>query len=219
MDGDIDTVLFDLDGTLLDTADDLAGALNAVLIRHDCEPVAIELLRAHVSKGAMALICLGFNLDADSEQADQLWRELLEYYRQNLSTNTRLFAGMESILRLIENSGRRWGIVTNKPAFLTDPLLFDMALTSRVACVVSGDTLDRKKPWPDPLLHACDVIGTTADRSVYIGDDERDIESGRRAGMRTIAAAYGYIIPGDDPAGWGADAIINHPDDIRLWLE
>lgn len=222
--GDVDTVLFDLDGTLLDTARDFANALNAVLRRHGRAPLRPESIRPHVSKGGMALVCLGFKvdgeaLDPEGEWAQQVYRELLDTYRQNLSANTRLFPGMETLLSGIEDSGRRWGIVTNKPSFLTEPLLCELNLNSRTACVVSGDTLERRKPWPDPLLHACEVIGTAVAGSVYIGDDARDIESGRRAGMRTIAAAYGYIVPGDDPHKWGADAIVNHPDEIRQWIE
>ena len=167
----------------------------------------------------MALVGLGFGLDRDSEAAARIYTELLETYRQNISAHTRLFPGMDALLTGIEAHGRRCGVVTNKPAFLTEPLLHDMALTARMSCVVSGDTLEKRKPWPDPLLHACEVAGTTVARAVYIGDDARDIESGRRAGMRTIAAAYGYIVPGDDPQRWGADYIVDHPDEIQAWLE
>ena len=218
VDDAIDVVLFDLDGTLLDTAADMAGALNTVLARHDRAPLPVEVVRPHVSKGGMALICLGFDTDRDDPTAAAIYEELLEAYRRNMSTHTRLFPGMESLLARIESDGRRYGVVTNKPAFLTEPLLDEMRLATRVACVVSGDTLKRKKPWPDPLLHACAMVGTPAARAVYIGDDARDIEAGRRAGMRTIAAAYGYIVPGDDPRAWGADFIVNHPDEIQAWL-
>ena len=215
----IDTVLFDLDGTLLDTAHDFTNALNVVLNRHDREPLAAEVVRPHVSKGGMALIRLGFNSDGHGEQAERFYDELLEVYRQDLSTHTRLFPGMESLLGHIENSDRRFGVVTNKPGFLTEPLLRDLALLARMACVVSGDTLKKRKPWPDQLLHACEITGTTVARAVYVGDDVRDVEAGRRAGMRTVAAAYGYILPGDDPRAWGADAVVDHPDEIQQWLE
>ena len=126
---------------------------------------------------------------------------------------------LKSLLGCIDGSARRCGVVTNKPGFLTDPLLDDMGLSGRMACVVSGDTLERRKPWPEPLWHACEVIGTTVGRSVYVGDDARDIEAGQRAGMRTIAAAYGYIAPGEGPHEWGADLVVEHPDEIWRWLE
>ncbi len=219
MTADIDTVLFDLDGTLLDTARDFANALNVVLTRNDCQPLPPEVVRPHVSKGGMALICLGFDVVANSEPAEQLYRQLLEVYRQDLCTHTRLFPGMESLLKYIDGSDRRFGVVTNKPAFLSEPLLRDLNLMPRMACVVSGDTLDKKKPWPDQLLHACRIIGGSVTQAVYVGDDARDIESGRRAGMRTVAAAYGYILPEDDPHKWGADAVVEHPDEIQQWLE
>ena len=218
MDG-VDTVLFDLDGTLLDTAGDLGHALNVVLVRYERAPLPLESIRPFVSRGGMALVCLGFNLDAESEQAQRLYRELLDFYRLNLSVNTCFFPGVESLLGCIDGSARRCGVVTNKPGFLTAPLLDDMGLSGRMACVVSGDTLERRKPWPEPLWHACEVIGTTVGRSVYVGDDARDIEAGQRAGMRTIAAAYGYIAPGEGPHKWGADLVVEHPDEIWRWLE
>ena len=219
MRGAIDTVLFDLDGTLLDTAGDMAAALNAVRADQGRAPLPLESIRPHVSKGGMALVCLGFDVEAGSERADSLYRRLIDFYRQNLSAHTRLFPGMEALLARIEDSERRFGVVTNKPGFLAEPLLDAMQLAGRLACVVSGDTLDKRKPWPEPLWHACEVIDTPVANSVYVGDDARDIESGRRAGMRTIAAAYGYIAPGEDPREWGADAVVEHPDEIHQWLD
>ncbi len=219
MRGAIDTVLFDLDGTLLDTAGDMAAALNAVLAGHGRTPLPLESIRPYVSKGGMALVCLGFDVEAGSERADSLYRQLIDFYRQNLSAHTRLFPGMEALLARIEDSERRFGVVTNKPGFLAEPLLDAMQLAGRLACVVSGDTLDKRKPWPEPLWHACEVIDTPVANSVYVGDDARDIECGRRAGMRTIAAAYGYIAPGEDPREWGADAVVEHPDEIHQWLD
>ena len=218
MGGAIDTVLFDLDGTLLDTALDFANALNIVLARYDRKPLAPQAVRPHVSKGGMALVCLGFEITADDPSASHIHREFLEQYRQNICVHTGLFPGIESLLAQLESDGRAWGIVTNKPAFLTDPLLADMNLAVRAGCVVSGDTLATRKPSPQPLLHACEVIGSSTTQAVYIGDDERDIVAGRAAGMRTAAAAYGYIIAGDDPRKWGADAVLDHADEIQPWL-
>lgn len=216
---EVDTVLFDLDGTLLDTAADMAGALNAILIRHARAALPFEKVRPHVSKGGMALVRLGFGVSDEDPRARELYDELLAHYRENLSAGTKLFPGMQSLLSLIEASERKWGVVTNKPGFLTEPLLDDMQLRARSACVVSGDTLEKRKPWPHPLLHACELIGAKTGGAVYIGDDARDIESGQRAGMRTIAAAYGYIAPGDDPHAWGADAVVVHPREIWEWLQ
>ena len=219
MEGAIDTVLFDLDGTLLDTADDMACALNTVLARHQRPPLPPQSVRPHVSKGGMALVCLGFDAPRDSPMAQEIYHELLDTYRQNISAHTRLFPGMEALLARIAATGRQCGVVTNKPGFLTEPLLDDMGLSARLACVVSGDTLERRKPWPDQLLHACEMVGTTSARAVYIGDDARDIEAGRRADMRTIAAAYGYLLPEDDAREWGADFIVHHADEIQGWLD
>jgi len=214
----IDTVLFDLDGTLLDTAADMAAALNAVLTRRRRATLPFEIIRPHVSKGGMALLQLGFGIGAEDAQAEALYHELLEQYRGRLCAETRLFPGMEALLARIEGSARRWGVVTNKPGFLTEPLLRGMRLAERSACVVSGDTLEKRKPFPEPLLHACALIGADAARAIYIGDDARDIEAGRRAGMRTLAAAYGYITPDDNPHDWGADAVVAHAEEIWQWL-
>ena len=218
MGGAIDTVLFDLDGTLLDTALDFTNALNIVLARHDRKPLSPEAVRPHVSKGGMVLVCLGFEMTADDQSASHIHRELLEEYQKNICVHTCLFPGIESLLAQLESDGRDWGIVTNKPAFLTEPLLADMNLAAHAGCVVSGDTLATRKPSPEPLLHACEVIGSSVARAVYIGDDERDIIAGRAAAMRTVAASYGYILAGDNPHKWGADAVVNHPDAIHPWL-
>ncbi len=219
----VDTVLFDLDGTMLDTASDMGNALNTVLIAHAHAPLAQKIIRPYVSKGGMALVRLGFGLnddgDDDNAQTKILYDQLLAVYRENLTINTRLFAGMESLLRNLEESGRRFGIVTNKPTFLTEPLLAAMKLDARMACVVCGDTLKRRKPYPDQLQYACEIIGANPAHTIYIGDDARDIQAGQRAQMRTLAAAYGYIIATDDPHAWGADAVIEHPDEIQQWLE
>lgn len=215
----IDTVLFDLDGTLLDTAGDMGAALNAVLAEHGRAPLAAEAIRPHVSRGGMALVCLGFGIDAGHRQAGALYQRLLKRYAQDLSARTRLFPGMEALLARLEAAGRRYGVVTNKPAFLTEPLLREMRLVTRLACVVSGDTLARRKPWPDQLLHACEVIGARVAGAVYIGDDRRDIDAGRDAGMRTLAAAYGYIAPGEDPRDWGASAVVSSAEEIGEWLD
>ncbi len=214
-----DSFLFDLDGTLLDTYQDMGNALNTVLDKHNKPPLPLESIRPFVSKGGMAMVCLAFKCEVQSKQAWHLWRELLDTYEQAISQHTTLFHGMDAILEAIENSGRTWGIVTNKPGFLTEPLLRALQLDSRAACVVSGDTLPEKKPHPAPLLHACKLINTKPNRTLYVGDDERDVEAGRRAKMTTLAAAWGYIVAHDDPDNWHADAVIQHPQELIRWLD
>lgn len=217
-----DAVLFDLDGTLLDTAADMAAALNATCERHGKAPVPTQQVRPHVSRGAMALLALRFNIDLNEdtpgEEATALRAELLENYRRDIPGETRLFAGMGALLVRLESAGMPWGIVTNKPEFLTAPLLQKMGLATRAACAISGDTLPQRKPEPQPLWHACKLLNARPAHSVYIGDDARDVEAGRAAGMQTIAAAYGYIAPGAPPHEWGADAVVAHADEIWGWL-
>lgn len=213
-----DTFLFDLDGTLLDTHKDMGNALNTILDNHGNSPLPLETIRPFVSKGGMVMVCLAFKCKPGSKQAKALWHELLDAYAESISTWTDFFPGMAEILEVIENSGRQWGIVTNKPGFLTEPLLVALNLDHRPGSVVSGDTLKEKKPHPAPLLHACNTMVSTPNRCVYIGDDERDIEAGKNAGMTTIAAAYGYIVAEDDPMEWGADGVIQQPADLQPWL-
>ena len=211
-------VLFDLDGTLLDTAADLVGALNHVLQVHGEPEQPFEVVRNYVSRGAIALLCKGFGIESTDSRIKPLWDEMLDYYAENLCHHTRFFEGMENVLHTIENAGKPWGIVTNKPGFLTDPLLEQLDITPRVGCVVSGDTLPTRKPDPAPMLYAAKQIGVASSECIYIGDDLRDVQAGQGAAMKTIAAAYGYIIPGDDPASWGADGIIYTPTEINDWL-
>ncbi len=218
MTNSIDTFLFDLDGTLLDTHVDMANALNVLLSNHNKPTLPIEKIRPLVSKGAIAMVCMAFNCEPGSDRATKYWREFLDAYAQNICEHTQFFEGMDTVIDAIENSGRQWGIVTNKPEFLTEPLLQNLGLDHRPGCVVSGDTLAHKKPHPAPLLLACEQMNSSPDRSIYIGDDERDIEAGRRAGMATIAAAYGFIIEGDNPENWNADAVIQDPIEILNWL-
>jgi len=208
----IKTVLFDLDGTLADTAPDLANALNHVLKRHNCDPLPYETIRPHVSHGGAALTALGFG--KDHPEFDILYKELLQYYQNNISTETTLFAGMNECLLELEKNNINWGVVTNKPAWLTEPLLDALNLTARAATIVSGDTLEQRKPHPAPILHACKEAGSKAEECLYIGDAARDIEAGNRAGMQSIVALFGYISESDTPENWGAYASINSPQDI-----
>ncbi len=214
----VETVLFDLDGTLLDTHLDLSGALNMVLEDHGQPPLPTESLRSFASKGAMVMVCLAFKCEPWGDQAKLLLNRMLRAYEENIATHTRLFPGMDTVLEKIESSERRWGIVTNKPGYLTDKLLNVLAMPSTPGVVISGDTLKVKKPDPLPLIHACNSLGGDPASTIYIGDDERDVQAGKNARMVTLAASYGYIVDGEDPHAWGADGVIDRAVDILPWL-
>lgn len=218
MTSSVKAVLFDLDGTLLDTAGDLIGAVNALLTRHDREQFPLPVLRPWVSQGGLALVSRAFKLSPDDQHARQLWREYLEEYKSRISTTTSLFNGMASILSMIEESNRKWGIVTNKPEFLTSLLLEQLDLEFKPDCVVCGDSVSRSKPWPDPVLHACELLSISPEQGIMVGDDARDILSGQGAGMVSLAASWGYIRPDDDPEHWGAEAILEHPGQLHDWI-
>jgi len=217
--GGIRTVLFDLDGTLLDTAPDLAAALNTVLRENRREPLPLETIRPAVSHGGIAIIRRGFGLEASDPAIEPLRQRLLEVYRANISTLTRPFPGMAEVLDTLEARGLNWGVVTNKPGWLTNPLLGDLGLLQRAACVVSGDTLAQRKPHPAPMLHACALAGSEPRRCVYVGDAQRDVEAGNNAGMYTLVALFGYFQDDDRPQEWQADALINTPADLLAWLD
>ncbi len=212
------TVLFDLDGTLLDTAPDLAYALNRVLHEEGRGPLSLEQIRPKVSHGARALVRLGFDLGPEDPDYGPLRQRLLDVYRANLACHTRLFPGMETVLSAIEQRGLSWGVVTNKPAWLTDPLMDSLGLAVRAACVVSGDTTGNSKPHPEPMLHACQRTGSRPAEALYVGDAPRDIQAGRNAGVRTLVALFGYLEPDDRPESWGADGSIERPEELLEWL-
>jgi 2-phosphoglycolate phosphatase len=206
-------VLFDLDGTLVDTAPDMVGALQKLQLRNDIEPISYALGRANVSNGAMGLLRAGFpHLDTSRQQ--DLVCEYIELYKQGLCVHTALFEGMAELLHKLEDADYPWGVVTNKPSHLTEPLLELLALSERSACIISGDTLSVRKPDPGQVLHACEIIGVSPELVLCVGDAPRDIEAGRAAGSTTVAAAYGYILADDDPADWGADAIARDVDEL-----
>lgn len=214
----IKTVLFDLDGTLADTAPDLAYALNTVLQENGFAPLAYESIRHHVSQGGAALIRLGFGSDLEETNFARLRNRFLDIYRTNLCVQTRLFPGMHTMLNSIEQNGMKWGVVTNKPARLTDPLIRALSLDQRAACIISGDTTDQKKPHPKPLLHACQLVNCPPQLGLYVGDDPRDIQAGRAAGLTTLVARYGYIHQNHAPEQWGADGIIETVAELMNWL-
>ncbi len=213
-----DAILFDLDGTLLDTAGDLAAAVNVLLKNNGKSELPFSTLRPWVSQGGLTLVSIAFNLPRESAEAQSLWQQYLSEYQENISVHTALFNGMEHVLHGIESSSRPWGIVTNKPEYLTQILLRDLELSHRAGCVVGGDTVKRSKPWPDPVLHACELLTIAPRNAVIIGDDARDIQAGKAAGLATAAAAWGYIRPDDDPFSWGADVVLEHPGQLSAWL-
>lgn len=215
---DIRTILFDLDGTLLDTAPDLAAALNTVLEENQLPPLPFESIRPAVSHGGIALIKLGFRLQQDDPRFDALRQRLLTVYRENISRRTTLFPGMEALLQAIEQRGLNWGVVTNKPGWLTDPLMKDLQLYDRAVCVISGDTLQQRKPHPAPLLHACQLANSLPEQCLYVGDAQRDIEAGINAGMYTMVALFGYFTEQDRPHDWGANHLIEEPRELLAWL-
>jgi phosphoglycolate phosphatase len=210
-------VLFDLDGTLLDTAPDMAAALNCLRLAEGLEELPFEQIRPHVSHGAPRLLRLAFG-EPEAERHESLRRRFLDYYRAALAVHTRLFDGFESVLSAIERSGMRWGIVTNKPGWLAAPLLAEVGLAQRCACLVAGDTLAERKPHPMPLLHAARLLGLEPRECVYVGDAERDVQAARNAGMIPLVAGFGYLGDGEDPAAWQAEAIFARPQELVEWL-
>lgn len=210
-------ILFDLDGTLLDTALDMAEALNRVRESEGLEPLPFDRIRPLVSHGAPRLLRLAFG-DAEPARYEALRTRFLQAYRGALAVHTCLFAGFDRVLDSLDRAGLRWGVVTNKPGWLTLPLLEELALASRCACVVSGDTLAERKPHPLPLLHAAALLQLEPGACAYLGDAERDVQAARNAGMIPLVAGFGYLGDGDDPSAWKADAILARPEELIGWL-
>lgn len=211
-------VLFDLDGTLADSAGDLALALNRVREGVGLPPVPVAPLRPYASSGARGLLEAGMGVTPAHAGYEELRQAFLAHYEQCLAETTRLYDGVAELLDAIEARGLAWGIVTNKHARFTGPVVAALALAPRARVVVSGDTTPNPKPHPAPLLHAADVLSVAPDRCVYVGDDLRDVEAGRAAGMATIVAGYGYLGTSGDPAHWPATGWIDRPLDLLRWL-
>lgn len=208
----VDAVLFDLDGTLVDSAPDLVAVLNRLLAEEGRPPAPYAIARNEVSNGAVGLIRLGFGPELTAERHEALRRRFLTSYSEKICINSRLFFSLRRILDVVSTCA--WGVVTNKPHLMTVPLLERLGLLDHCGCVISGDRLPQKKPHPAPLLLAAEELGIDARRCVYVGDAPRDIDAGRRAGMATIAAAYGYIRPDVDVRTWGADLIVRRPQEL-----
>jgi phosphoglycolate phosphatase len=211
-------VLFDLDGTVLDTAPDMVGALNVLRLENREPALPYEDVRGVVSHGSARLVKLGFPA-ADGASFAALQRRFLDVYRDNVSAGTHLFAGMDQVLTHIAARGLHCGIVTNKPGWLTEPLLAQLGLSHRFGCIVSGDTVSARKPDPMPMLHAAQLLGVAAVECLYVGDAERDVQAAHAAGMCALVATYGYLEPGEDWRAWGGDGFIDTPLALLAWLE
>lgn len=213
-------VLFDLDGTFADTAPDLAHALNQTLQLHGKPDLSLKQIRPAVSHGGNALIRLGFNIELEDSRFESLRQDLLRFYIQDICLHTTLFPGIEQLLQRLDENKIPWGIVTNKPEWLTNPLMQQLKMTERAACIVSGDTTSNSKPHPEPILYACKLAGGHhPSECIYVGDARRDIEAGNSAGATTLTALFGYIDENDNPDEWGADGAVQHPSEILDWLD
>lgn len=205
--------LFDLDGTLMDSAPDMAQALNR--LRAECELPALPYadIRCEVSHGSLAVVRAGFP-DADDAQFETLRKRFLALYRACLGDQPRIFDGFEAVLITLEAAGIPWGVVTNKPGWLTDPLLQAAGLAQRASCVVAGDSLPERKPHPRPLLVAAGLLDVPPQYCLYVGDAQRDIDAARAAGMTAVGARFGYLRPTDTPEHWQAACWLDHPAEL-----
>ena len=208
-------ILFDFDGTLADTAPDLVAAANRQRTRQGLDPHAYEPLRAVASQGARGLLRVALGMTPSDEAFEQTRQQFLEDYAAASTVHSHLFPGIADLLDDIRRRGMSWGIVTNKATSLTLPIVEFLGLKEDCAALVCGDTLDRAKPHPDPLLHAAQLAGYTPKQCIYVGDDLRDVQAARAAGMPVIAAAYGYLGEDADVTTWEADAQADTPD--ALW--
>lgn len=212
----LSAVLFDLDGTLLDTAPDLGAAANHVLIHEGFAPLSDEVIRKTTSHGALALLKAGLGDEIDALGAERLRTALLDYYAAHLCVGTRPYDGMVELIAWLDEQQIPWGVVTNKPAFLTEPLLAALPAFKRCGVTISADTLPVRKPDPAPLYYACEQLGVVAADALYVGDHVRDIDAGRNAGMRTAVALWGYL--DEDPASWQADLHFATVQALHQWL-
>jgi 2-phosphoglycolate phosphatase len=210
-------VLLDLDGTLLDTAPDLAYALNALRAENSLPALPYDPIRAQVSNGSVAVMRVGFP-DADEQQFATLRARFLQLYRTHLARETRLFPGFEAVLRQLEAHRIPWGVITNKPAWLTEPLLQQLGLYARASCVLSGDSLPVCKPDPLPLITAARQIGREPQHCLYLGDALRDAQAARAANMTALGARFGYIAADEDVSAWPIDGWIDQPAELLAWV-
>lgn len=214
----INTVLFDLDGTLLDSAPDLADSLNKTLAKMGREPVAYNAIRDVVSLGGEALVKVCFGITPEHDSYQEIHDAFRKDYEEHICDNTVLFPGIAELLLYIEDKNLKWGVVTDKPEYLTLSILEKIGLLNRTACVVAGDSIPYRKPSPQPLLHACKLINTQPENCIYVGDAQRDIDAAKGANIFSVAALYGYIPNNIKPEKWQANFYIDHPNDLIKWL-
>ncbi|QRY82072.1 N-acetylmuramic acid 6-phosphate phosphatase MupP [Pseudomonas sp. PDNC002] len=212
-------VLFDMDGTLLDTAPDFVAVCQAMLKAHGRAPIDDQRIQDVVSGGARAMVAATFDMDPEAPGFETLRQEFLDRYQEHCAVFTRPYDGMAELLESIERSRLIWGVVTNKPVRFAAPIMEQLGLAERSAVLVCPDHVTRSKPDPEMLLLACSQLNIDPSEVLFIGDDLRDIESGRAAGTKTAAVRYGYIHPDDNPAHWGADVIVDHPRDLLAVLD
>lgn len=216
----VTSVLFDLDGTLVDTAADFAAVLDEMTTAAGIAPVSPKAVHQTVSNGARALVELAFGIDEQDTRFKALHTDLLTLYGDRiLQTRSTLYPGMERLLSFLEQRGIHWGVVTNKPEQFSIPLLRSLGLLKRCQTLICPEHVTLTKPHPEPLLLACRQLGCEPSAGVYVGDHPRDISAGQQAGMYTIAAAYGYVPASPPVTDWGADMIVSHVNDITEWLE
>ena len=218
MTGPAPLVLFDLDGTLIDSAPDLAGAANAMREARGLPPLPFEALRPMVGAGARGMVGVAFGVAPGQDGFDVLRAEFLDRYEAGLLERTVVFEAVHAVLDHLETAGLRWGIVTNKAERFTRPIVEGLGLSRRAAVVIAGDTTPHSKPHPAPLLEAARRAQVAATECLYVGDDLRDVQAGRAAGMATLAAAWGYLGQGEPVEAWGADAVLETPAALLQWM-
>jgi 2-phosphoglycolate phosphatase len=214
----IKAVLFDLDGTLVDTAPDLGYALNLQRARHGLPALDDAIIRPQASHGARGLLGIGFDLHPDDAKFASMREEFLQLYADNICRHSRPFPGVLELLDALEARQLKWGVVTNKPARFTEPLMSLLDLAERATCIVSGDTCPEPKPHPAPMLAAAKLCGAAPAQCLYLGDAERDIQAANAATMPALVAAWGYLDASDQPHTWGAHGSIHHPLDTLDYL-
>jgi 2-phosphoglycolate phosphatase len=211
-------VLFDLDGTLIDSAPDLAGAANRLRADHGLEPLPLEALRPMVGSGARGMVGVAFGVAPGEPRFEALRDAFLAHYEAGLLERTGPFDGVADLLSALEAAGIAWGIVTNKATRFTVPIVAGLGLAQRAGVVVCGDTTPHSKPHPEPLLHAARALGVAPEHVAYVGDDLRDAQAARAAGMPMLAATWGYLGQGEPVHDWGADALVDAPSQVLDWL-
>ena len=214
----IDAVLFDLDGTLVDTAPDFVFVLNQLRQQYGLEALPDLPIRQQVSNGAKALIRLSFGDENTNQDFQHQLEALLNLYEQHLAVKSTVFEGLETALEHLEQRSIPWGIVTNKPSRFTNPLVKELNLEHRCAVAICPDQVNNSKPHPEPILTACNIIGARPENTLYVGDHLRDIQAGKNANNTTVAAAWGYLNEGEHAEDWQADIIMATPNDFSQWI-